>query len=146
LPGVIQRQREKDEDLAVVMIDVDNFKTHNDTLGHQAGDELLRFVGDLLRGSIRPSDHAIRYGGDEFALLLLNVDKRHACIIVERIVKLFAQYAATLGETTTVSLSAGVATMKGDKCHDPQGLLAHADAALYKAKRGGKNTVAANAA
>lgn len=139
--GIIRRQIERKEELAVVMIDVDNFKNLNDTQGHPAGDELLRFLGGLLRGSIRPTDQAIRYAGDEFVLLLLNVDEEQSRTIVERIVRMFAQYALTLNATLTPSLSAGVATFRSAGTTDPRGLLAAADRALYGAKRRGKNTV-----
>jgi diguanylate cyclase (GGDEF)-like protein len=139
--GIIRRQIEREEELAVVMIDVDNFKNLNDTQGHPAGDELLRFLGGLLRGSIRPTDQAIRYAGDEFVLLLLNVDEEQSRTIVERIVRMFAQYALTLNATLTPSLSAGVATFRSAGTTDSCGLLAAADRALYGAKRRGKNTV-----
>ncbi len=140
--GVVERQHGLRQDLAVVMMDVDHFKQLNDTLGHQAGDNLLRFLGELLRGAVRPSDHAIRYAGDEFLLLLPHVDGNQARLIVERIARLFGQFAVTLGTEKSVTLSAGIATLRSSGTEDPQKLLAAADAALYKAKRDGKNTVA----
>lgn len=142
LPALVSEQRAGGNDLAVVMIDIDNFKFHNDTRGHHAGDELLKFVGELLRGSLRPSDHAIRYGGDEFTLVLPGCDVRNAVAIAERIVKLFAQYASRIPNEKPLSMSAGVASLTGVSTGDPKALLAAADAALYSAKRQGKNTVA----
>lgn len=143
LSALVAEQRAKCDDLAVVMIDIDNFKFHNDTRGHHAGDELLKFVGELLRGSIRPSDHAIRYGGDEFTLLLPDCGTRNAVAIAERIVKMFAQYASRAPNEKPLSMSAGVATLNEVNTADPKALLGAADAALYTAKRRGKNTVSA---
>lgn len=129
------------EDLTAVMLDVDNFKQYNDTNGHQAGDTILKFAGALLRGGIRPTDHAIRYGGDEFLLLLPDTSARQAEITVERLLKLFHQYVTRLDRSLRLSLSAGVASLADDGPKDGQALIAQADAALYVAKRKGKNTI-----
>ncbi len=142
LEAIVGRQLERGENLAVVMIDIDNFKAHNDTRGHKAGDDVLRFVGELLSGSIRPRDHAVRLGGDEFLLILVNVGKRQAHAIAERIIKLFAQYAKSIRDRSALSMSAGVTTLNTTTTADGHALLAKADAALYACKRAGKNTVA----
>ncbi|UCE58302.1 MAG: GGDEF domain-containing protein [Phycisphaerales bacterium] len=134
------------EDLSVAMIDVDNFKNLNDTRGHKTGDDILRFVGELLRGSIRPRDYVVRYGGDEFLLLFPGVSVAQAVQITERIVKLFAQYVAPLGGDTPLSLSAGVVSLESHHCEDGYSMLAKADSALYAAKRKGKNSVATSCA
>ena len=128
--------------MSAVLIDLDNFKIHNDTHGHQAGDQMLEFVGALLKGSIRPEDFAIRYGGDEFVLLLPSCDAQQAGTLAERILKLFGQYARRMGKASNVSLSAGVASIKSDGARSGLELIAQADTALYAAKRIGKNTVA----
>jgi len=143
LEHIFKQQCGEGMELSAVAIDIDNFKQHNDSLGHQAGDALLKFVGALLKGSIRPTDHAIRYGGDEFILLLPGAGTQPAAMIANRIVKLFGQYARRLGPSSNVSLSAGVASLNDDKCANGHELVARADAALYAAKRIGKNTVAA---
>ena len=127
--------------LAVIMLDVDHFKPLNDTAGHAAGDEILRFVGELLRGSLREGDVAIRYGGDEFAVVLLDVSGEHARETAERLIRLFAQHVATMNLPTTVSLSAGIATLESAGTCSGENLLARADAALYQSKRAGRNTV-----
>jgi len=129
--------------LSAIMIDLDNFKTFNDTLGHQVGDALLKFTGALLTGSIRPDDYAIRYGGDEFLLLLPGTDARQATAIADRMIKMFGQYTKSLDKGETVSMSAGVASIPESKCGTGHELIAGADRALYFAKRGGKNKVEA---
>jgi len=141
LEPIFRRQRERRAPLSAVMMDIDNFKRYNDTHGHQVGDTLLRFAGSLLRGGIRPTDHAVRYGGDEFLLLLPDAKAAEAAAIAERLVKLFGQYAGKLGKDCGVSLSAGVASAIEQECESGQMLVARADAALYAAKSGGKSTV-----
>jgi diguanylate cyclase (GGDEF)-like protein len=145
LKTIVDHQQEAGEDLAFVMIDIDNFKHHNDTRGHAAGDEVLRFVGQLLRGAIRPSDHAVRYGGDEFTLLLPGTNQSQAKAVVERIIKMFAQYASRYSSARPLSMSAGVATLDEIGSGDVSALIAAADEALYTAKSLGKNTVATHA-
>jgi diguanylate cyclase (GGDEF)-like protein len=142
LSQIVAEQREKGQDLSVVMIDLDNFKPLNDNYGHSAGDDMLRCTGELLRATIRPSDHAIRYGGDEFLLLLPGVDIAQAQQITERILKLFVQSASLIDVSRAVTLSAGVASRRSDGCDDGWALITRADDALYAAKRAGKNTVA----
>ncbi len=132
---------EQNQELAAVMIDLDNFKVYNDSRGHQVGDALLRFVGALLRGALRPTDHAVRYGGDEFLVLLPQTDSAQAAIVAERITKLFRQYARRLDGQDTVSMSAGVAAAREHSCGTGHELVSRADANLYAAKRGGKNRV-----
>ena len=128
--------------LTAMMIDVDNFKQYNDGQGHQSGDGLLRFVGALLRGGIRPTDHAIRYGGDEFLILLPDTGGDEAATIGKRLVKLFGQYLSCLGPDHKLSLSVGVASCLEDRATSGHQLVAMADAAMYSAKRSGKNTLA----
>lgn len=146
LEPLFARQQEKNSMLSAVMMDVDNFKRYNDTHGHQAGDSLLRFIGSLLRGGIRPIDYAVRYGGDEFLLLLPEIDAKEAAVVADRLIKLFAQYAGRLSKDCGVSMSAGVACASGGNCESGQALVKCADAALYDAKHGGKNGVAISGA
>ncbi len=127
--------------LAVVMFDVDDFKPLNDQAGHACGDGILRFVGELLRGSLRDGDVGVRYGGDEFAVILTNVTPAQARGIAERVVRLFAQRTATMNLPARVTLSAGVATLAGVQEKSGKALIEKADAALYQAKRHGKNEV-----
>lgn len=143
LERVFAAQRTRDEDLAVVMIDVDQFKHLNDTQGHKAGDEVLAFLGELLRGTLRPGDQAIRYGGDEFLLLLPDVSGSQAISIVERVIKQFGQYTSSISSTDPPTLSAGIASLKADQPATGHELVTKADEALYRAKRTGRNAVAA---
>jgi diguanylate cyclase (GGDEF)-like protein len=141
LEPLFARQQEKHAPLSAIMMDVDNFKRYNDTHGHQAGDSLLRFIGSLLRGGIRPIDYAVRYGGDEFLLLLPDLDAKEAALVADRLIKLFAQYAGKLSKDCGVSMSAGVACTQDDPCEIGQTLVKNADEALYAAKNAGKNSV-----
>ncbi|UCC31355.1 MAG: diguanylate cyclase [Phycisphaerales bacterium] len=146
LEPLFQRHQRKHKNLSAVMFDVDDFKRYNDTKGHQAGDAVLRFLGGLLRGGIRPTDSAIRYGGDEFLLLLAETTPEQAGAIAERLVKLFGQYTASLGPDHNVSISAGVACLTTEDLETGHELVAKADTALYAAKQKGKNAVVAHQA
>lgn len=145
LERVFEHHRARDEDLSLIMIDVDNFKIHNDTLGHAAGDSALRFIGELLRGVTRSGDHAVRYGGDEFLLILPKTASKDAEAIAKRVVTLFHRHAQTVEGDVKMALSAGVASLKQGASSNGHVLLDRADRALYKVKRGGKNGVAAHA-
>jgi diguanylate cyclase (GGDEF)-like protein len=142
VPALFRCHKETDQPLAAVMIDIDNFKPYNDMHGHQVGDALLRFVGALLRGSIRPTDHAIRYGGDEFMLMLPGMTVSDAQSIAMRLIRLFMQYTACLEASDGLSLSIGVSALPDPSCADMSQLIARADRAMYEAKALGKNGVA----
>ncbi len=141
LEGVYQEQLEVGKNLVVAMFDVDNFKPLNDTEGHAAGDEILRFIGELLRGSLRDSDVGIRYGGDEFVVIFVGVTRQQAFDIAQRIVRMFAQRIAALPIETPVTLSAGIASLHDESVSSGAELLARADEALYRSKNSGKNLV-----
>jgi diguanylate cyclase (GGDEF)-like protein len=124
------------------MIDIDNFKQFNDHLGHIAGDRALSAVGRILTTQFRPRDLIVRYGGDEFAVLLPDVDHELAFTIAERVRK------AVSGETgdgsdsliqIPIRISMGVADFEKGTSLDT--LIRAADAALYRAKNAGRNTV-----
>lgn len=129
-------------DLAVVIFDVDNFKIVNDTLGHSAGDDLLKFLGQLFTKAVRENDLAVRMGGDEFALILPETTARQAAHIARRLTALFGQIVKTLPEMGVApSLSAGVAGLVMTKSTTGKQLLQAADEALYLAKGSGKSHV-----
>ncbi len=139
---LMAEQRRDGGDMSLVMFDVDHFKTLNDTLGHMAGDEMLQFVSQLLKQAIRREDFAIRYGGDEFLLLLPGVPETDAQQIAARAVALFGQHTKLLRDLDPKpTLSAGVASMRRTRAGDVATLMQLADSALYQAKRSGKNCV-----
>jgi len=123
---------------ALVLLDLDGFKAINDTLGHQAGDELLVQVARALRSLVRPSDLVVRLGGDEFAVLLVGPPDRDSALITARhIITGLAQHGFTVdGVLLDVHASAGVA-LRPDDADDVAGLLQRADVAMYQAKRSG---------
>ncbi|MFQ5422915.1 MAG: diguanylate cyclase [Phycisphaerae bacterium] len=137
--AIFEAQRRAGGDLSVVMIDIDHFKTLNDTLGHQAGDELLTFTGELIRQCLRSEDTAIRYGGDEFLLILPGASVEQAQSIAGRIIALFAQRAKVLNVSPTPSMSAGVASQLLNEPTTPKEIIDLADQALYEAKQAGRN-------
>ncbi len=129
--------RDRDH-LAVLFIDLDDFKTVNDGLGHTAGDELLVGVSGRLRGCLRTSDSAARLGGDEFAVLLEDVGpERDAEDVAARLIASLHQPFTILGHEVFVSASIGIA-FAGPATSGDQ-LLRSADLAMYTAKRRGKN-------
>lgn len=128
---------------ALVILDIDFFKRVNDTHGHQVGDEVLRHVASLLSGQVRIVDKISRYGGEEFALIMVEIGRAEAREVVDRLRVLLAETPYVLPEknlTIEVTLSAGVATMPEDADTVEQ-LIAAADEALYTAKRLGRNRV-----
>jgi diguanylate cyclase (GGDEF)-like protein/PAS domain S-box-containing protein len=132
--------------LALMMIDVDRFKSFNDHFGHPAGDECLRRVAGAVESAIRrPGDLAARYGGEEFAVLLPNTDERGAAEVAEAIRAAVRALALPEGvaDARAVTVSAGVAAItSGHRRDGHKVMLADADRALYAAKNGGRDQVA----
>lgn len=131
--------------LGIAFLDVDHFKSVNDTRGHQVGDAVLKAVAEIILRSLRAGDLVARYGGEEFVAVLPGSDVTGAIIVAERIRR---QIEATPIETPSGTLrltaSFGVAAIKGPGCRRAAAdLLARADAALYEAKRTGRNRVVA---
>ena len=123
---------------AVLFVDLDDFKTVNDTLGHAAGDELLRQVADRVVGSRRQDDTVARLGGDEFAVLLpdaANVEEAEA--VAEQILRDFEEPAQILGRSVQIRASIGVAVASPEG--DAESIMQNADTAMYQAKSLGKN-------
>jgi diguanylate cyclase (GGDEF)-like protein len=137
LPALFAAQQSAAAELAVIVFDVDRFKTLNDTRGHPAGDAILRFVGELLQATVRKgTDLAGRLGGDEFVLVLPATTPPDACAVARRLVALFAQRARTLGGMDPApGLSAGVASLWRDRARSWAELLGMADTAMYWAKQ-----------
>ena len=126
--------------VGVIFIDLDNFKWVNDSLGHEAGDELLCEVANRLKMSLRAGDTAARFGGDEFVVLLGRVDaSRDALGVASRMLEVISQPFHVSGRDVFTSPSIGLAF--GDCESDAETLLRHADAAMYEAKRRGKGRI-----
>jgi diguanylate cyclase (GGDEF)-like protein len=129
--------------LALFMIDVDHFKRYNDQNGHPAGDEVLRQIARLLSDGRRVNDVCARYGGEEFATVLVDTPKLTATQVAERLRRRIADFHFPHGEGQPgghVTVSVGVAAMPDD-AGDAEALVRAADAALYRAKAGGRNCV-----
>ena len=135
LEAELQRSRRHGDPLALLMVDVDNFKEINDAHGHVTGDRLLRCVADRLKRGVRIFDVCARYGGDEFAILMPSSNVDTAVLVAERIRTAVSTHCAHPGANLTVSI--GIAVSDG---REPE-LLSVADRALLEAKAVGKNVV-----
>jgi diguanylate cyclase (GGDEF)-like protein/PAS domain S-box-containing protein len=126
--------------LGLLYLDLDRFKDINDTLGHSVGDRLLQFVADQLRGAVRQTDLVARLGGDEFTILVPDLKRDQAAgQIASNILRRLAETPFVEdGREIRVGASIGIALFPKDAI-DSEGLLACADAAMYEAKRGGRN-------
>jgi diguanylate cyclase (GGDEF)-like protein len=131
------------------MIDLDHFKRFNDTHGHLAGDEALRAAAHVLSGALRPTDFAVRYGGEEMMVLLPDTSDKVALAVAERLCERMRQ-AKVFGDIRVgdmhqplphITASFGVAALQPQQSE--RELIAAADAALYRAKENGRNQVAA---
>ena len=122
---------------ALLFLDLDHFKVINDSLGHDAGDDLLRAIGPRLQGAVRPSDTVARFGGDEFVVLCEDVTEEGAEAVAERILTAFRQPISLQGRSHVVSPSIGVA-LSGTPPLSSDALVTNADAALYRAKGRGR--------
>ena len=136
----LARARREHFQLAVIFLDLDDFKTINDSLGHAAGDRVLLEVAKRLATSIRVSDTAARFGGDEFAILLEDTTgPQEAADVAERIVELLKMPLRLDQKEIIVQASLGISVVNYDSTLDADELIRNADAAMYIAKRDGKN-------
>jgi two-component system cell cycle response regulator len=133
--------------VALILLDLDHFKHVNDTHGHVAGDAALRWVASVVSQCVRDTDRAARYGGDELAVLLPETDHVGATVLAERIRSRVAAAGVELPPDTSpgvmvpLTLSIGVAALPGSTPSTPSEFIGRADAALYQAKRNGRNQV-----
>jgi len=141
----IRRARRNNEFFSLLMCDVDFFKRYNDHYGHQGGDDCLRAVGEVMRAVFqRGGELPVRYGGEEFAVILPGVNESQASQVAEKLLKALADRAlphALSDAAPHVSLSIGQATAKVDHDKDGDWFVARADEALYRAKAAGRNRV-----
>jgi diguanylate cyclase (GGDEF)-like protein len=135
----ISESRRYDRQLAVAFLDLDRFKQINDTLGHEAGDQLLREVAIRLRSCVRESDTVARLGGDEFVVVLLAMDDgKYAATVAQKILSVIAGPFTLIGHEFRITASIGISTFPHDGL-DEQTLTKNADIAMYQAKEEGKN-------
>ncbi|WP_051323694.1 GGDEF domain-containing protein [Candidatus Solirubrobacter pratensis] len=138
----VERARRYDQEMGLIMLDIDNFKRVNDTYGHMQGDMVLREVARVLRQSAREIDEPARYGGEEMAVALPQTDLEGAFRFAERVRKRIEALDLPLLDgdgVLKVTASFGAASLSAAANGDKEGLVAAADAALYRAKRSGKN-------
>ena len=121
---------------SMMIIDIDDFKKINDTYGHDTGDEVLKNIGEIILKTIRKTDFAFRYGGEEFVILFPHIKLQEAYKIGERIRKKISENIKI--NSTPVTISAGIGEYKGEK---PIEFFRKVDNALYKAKKSGKNKI-----
>src|SRR3954453_18177786 len=137
----LARLRRSQTNIAVLFIDLDNFKVVNHSLGHNAGDRLLVELSGRLRGAIRPSDTIARFGGDEFVVLCDDISEaRDAVIVGQRTAQAASEPFMLEGREMFVSASVGVA-LALDPHSTPETLLRDSDAAMYRAKERGRGRV-----
>jgi diguanylate cyclase (GGDEF)-like protein len=137
---VVRAQRYK-HPISLILLDVDHFKNYNDTLGHPAGDRALKKIAQLILSSIRKSDIAVRYGGEEFCIILPEVEKEGAFAFAERLRRLIEGYEFPGGDSQPggrLTASLGVSSFPQDTIV-MQDLIDKTDAALYRAKHLGRN-------
>ncbi|HEX6942844.1 MAG TPA: GGDEF domain-containing protein [Gemmatimonadaceae bacterium] len=132
-----RRWRRQGNNVSLILLDIDHFKSYNDSFGHPKGDEILRGVGRLLRRSLRATDFAARYGGEEFAIILPNTDHAGSLVVAEQLRR--AIETATW-EERAITASIGIATMS-EEISTAEDLVDFADRALYRSKQAGRNRV-----
>jgi diguanylate cyclase (GGDEF)-like protein len=140
-----KRAQRYESELSCIMIDLDHFKRLNDTHGHLKGDRVLREIGRVLREGARETDFVARYGGEEFAILCPHTDTEQALVVAERIRRAVEEREFDLdGASARITVSLGVSTWPRRRdARSSNDLIEAADAALYEAKRQGRNRVVA---
>ena len=145
LPAILKREielsRRKGLSFAVVMLDVDHFKKVNDSHGHDAGDLVLQQVATLMTNRLRSADFLFRYGGEEFLLLLTEVDEENALKVAEKLRSCIAEAVVILPAEKTLNITASLGVALSDGHPDYERIIQRADAALYEAKNTGRNRV-----
>jgi diguanylate cyclase (GGDEF)-like protein len=143
LPAMVGSAGAASTPLSLVMIDLDHFKKFNDTHGHLGGDQALRAAAGVMSSGLRPSDFAVRYGGEEMMVILPDTTEQVALAVAGRLCKRLQEtvvFSDMRMPMPHITASFGVACLAAGE--DEQALIARADAALYRAKEGGRNRVA----
>jgi len=143
-PRLLERCNIDHQPLSIIMLDIDHFKTYNDSHGHIAGDRALQAVASTVRGNLRPTDVAARYGGEEFVIIMPDTRDEEALNVAERLCKAIQQrkiYSEDGSPLPSVTVSIGLSA--GCDGEESNQLIAAADAAMYRAKNAGRNQVAA---
>lgn len=145
LPSILSREiglaNSEKSALSVMLIDVDHFKSINDTYGHQSGDEVLRQVAAAIMENVRPSDFVFRYGGEEFLVVLVETSVDQAAIVAERVRQAVQEKPFKMGNLTHVEVTASIGVAEHCGHPDENFLIKSADTALYQAKQSGRNRV-----
>ena len=142
LDGEFLRARRNNECLSLIILDIDHFKSVNDTYGHQDGDVVLSAVANIAQRQLRAYDSAARYGGEEFVLVIPGTPLAGGVMVAERLRQAVLELSFPPPmETLTVTVSAGVATYPSPLVDSVDSLFRQADEALYRAKQGGRNRV-----
>jgi len=131
------------QDLSLIMMDIDHFKTVNDTYGHQAGDQVLKNAANLLRQTLRSSDIVARYGGEEICIILPQTAKKDAIMVAEKLRKKTEQGRLLVADGYHVKITAsfGVASVREDNLREYERAVSAVDIAMYHAKKSGRNRV-----
>jgi diguanylate cyclase (GGDEF)-like protein len=135
-----ERTRRYGQTLSLIITDVDNFKSFNDSYGHQAGDDILREVAGLIKKSCRESDTPARYGGEEFAIILPATTRDGAAAMADKLRKKVSESRIS-GHDFAVTISLGISVLTPEGAYSPTALIYDADSALYRAKEEGKNRI-----
>jgi two-component system cell cycle response regulator len=143
LENIVREANEHGRPISIMMLDIDHFKQVNDTYGHNVGDEVIKEFANRIINNIRPSDLAVRYGGEEFVVILNNTDMPNTQTVAERIRSQietvpFKVSTADGMINKTTSLGISVLRKEGDTVET---ILKRADEALYAAKHGGRNRI-----
>lgn len=144
LENMVRENMDAQRPMSVLMVDIDHFKSVNDTYGHNVGDEVIKEFGQRIINAIRPNDLAVRYGGEEFVIILNGTDAQNAKIVAERIrtkIEGTPFKVSTADGALTKTTSIGITGLRKEGADSVDAILKRADEALYAAKNGGRNRV-----
>jgi diguanylate cyclase (GGDEF)-like protein len=138
----LARAQRFERPLSVLMFDIDHFKQVNDSYGHQAGDAVLKRIGEVVLREVRRIDLAARYGGEEFLVILPETGSDGAVVLAERL-RLAVAREKVLAAAGDISVTISIGVVTCEDCYDKHKVVAAADKALYASKDGGRNQVTA---